>query len=65
MAYNVTASQIALNWLIHANGDTVIAIPGASSVEQAKQNVGALDFVLSAADIDELSEVSKSIGKQI
>lgn len=63
--YQATASQIALNWLIHANGDTIIAIPGASSVEQARQNVGALDFVLDDTDITELSEVSKSIGKRI
>lgn len=59
--YNVTTSQIALNWVIHFNGDTVVAIPGASKVKHAKENIGALNFKLSEKHLKQLDEVSKSV----
>ena len=49
--YNVTASQIALNWLTSYHGDTVVAIPGATRESQAKENAGAMTFSLSADDL--------------
>lgn len=59
--YGVTISQISLNWLINAQGDTVLAIPGASKIQQAKDNVGALDFDLSSRDIQRLNHISKDL----
>jgi aryl-alcohol dehydrogenase-like predicted oxidoreductase len=56
--YGRTPGQIALNWLINAHGDLVVAIPGAMSAAQARENSGALDFTLSKDDIDFLSGVS-------
>jgi len=56
--YGRTPGQIALNWLINAHGDMVVAIPGAMSAAQARENSGALDFTLSKDDIDFLSGVS-------
>jgi aryl-alcohol dehydrogenase-like predicted oxidoreductase len=56
--YNVTPSQIALNWLIHFNGDTVVAIPGATKETHVKENCGAMSFRLSDDDMVSLDKVS-------
>ena len=58
MNYDATPAQVALNWLIHFQGDRVVAIPGASKVEQAEQSASAMNFVLSGEDMDRLDEVS-------
>lgn len=57
--YNATPSQVALNWLIHYNGNTVVAIPGATKATHAAENTGAMKFVLSKEDMHLLDEVSK------
>jgi aryl-alcohol dehydrogenase-like predicted oxidoreductase len=44
--YDVTPSQIALNWLIGFHGETVVAIPGATKESHAKENAGAMTFSL-------------------
>lgn len=56
--YNVTPSQIALNWLIHFHGNTVVAIPGATRENHVKENTGAMAFRLSDEDMDRLDKVS-------
>jgi aryl-alcohol dehydrogenase-like predicted oxidoreductase len=56
--YDVTPSQVALNWLIHYNGDTVTAIPGATKESHARENVGAMSFRLSDEDMVRLDNVS-------
>lgn len=38
--YQVTPAQIALNWLIYSQAELVFAIPGATRVNQVKDNVG-------------------------
>lgn len=58
--YNVSSSQIALNWLIHAHGDTVLAIPGASKVSHAKENTGAMTFRLTSDEIQGISEAARA-----
>jgi len=58
LKYEVTPSQIALNWLICFNGDTVVAIPGATKAKHAEENTGAMKFRLSAEDMKLLDEVS-------
>jgi aryl-alcohol dehydrogenase-like predicted oxidoreductase len=63
--YNVSASQVALNWTIQYHGDTVFAIPGATKVHHAQDNVGALTFKLDASELEEISRTSwKVIGKK-
>lgn len=63
--YNVSASQVALNWTIQYHGDTVFAIPGATKVHHAQDNVGALTFTLGASELEEISRTSwKVIGKK-
>jgi aryl-alcohol dehydrogenase-like predicted oxidoreductase len=62
LKYNVTPSQVALNWLIYYHGDTVVAIPGATKEIHVKENAGAMTFRLSYKDmlrLDRASEIFK------
>lgn len=56
--YNVTPSQIALNWLIYFHGNTVVAIPGATKEIHVKENTGSMSFRLSDEDMDRLDKAS-------
>jgi aryl-alcohol dehydrogenase-like predicted oxidoreductase len=56
--YNVTPSQIALNWLINYNGNTVVAIPGATKENHVKENAGTMSFRLSDEDMERLDKAS-------
>jgi aryl-alcohol dehydrogenase-like predicted oxidoreductase len=58
--YRVTPAQIALNWVINFRGDAVVAIPGATSAVQAKDNTGSMSFKLTEDDLHSLDEVSAS-----
>jgi len=58
MKYNVTPSQVALNWLIHFHGETVVAIPGATKEIHVKENTGAMTFRMSEEDIMRLDKES-------
>ena len=57
--YQVTPSQVALNWLINFHGDMVVAIPGATKVKHAAENTGAMKFRLVPEDLNLLDEVSR------
>ena len=57
--YNVTPSQVALSWLIHFHGETVVAIPGATGEIQAKENTGAMSSRLSEEDMVRLDRESE------
>jgi aryl-alcohol dehydrogenase-like predicted oxidoreductase len=57
--YSVTPAQAALNWLINFQGETVVAIPGASKVQQAEDNAGAMDFQLTDDEIAQLDVLSR------
>ena len=59
-AHNASCTQVALSWLIHSHGDTVVAIPGASSVAQVQQNAGALTLALTDAERNEIEEKSQA-----
>jgi aryl-alcohol dehydrogenase-like predicted oxidoreductase len=52
-AHDATPTQVALAWVVHH--PNVIAIPGASSVEQLEENAAAGDLVL---DDDEMSRLT-------
>jgi aryl-alcohol dehydrogenase-like predicted oxidoreductase len=49
--YEVTPSQVALNWLVNFHGETVVAIPGATKESHVKENTGTMSFKLSADDM--------------
>ena len=56
--HDATPAQVALNWLCAFHGDTVVVIPGASNVKQARDNAAALDFELSGEELDRIDKVS-------
>jgi aryl-alcohol dehydrogenase-like predicted oxidoreductase len=49
--YNATPAQVALNWLVTFHGETVVAIPGASRMSQANDNLGCLCFKLDQEEL--------------
>ena len=57
--HGVTASQVALNWLVNFHGDTVVAIPGASKVRHAQENAGAMTFSLSPEEMAQIDRLSR------
>jgi aryl-alcohol dehydrogenase-like predicted oxidoreductase len=59
--YHATVAQVALNWLIHFNGEIVVTIPGATKVHQAAESAGAMNFVLSADELAKLDEISRKV----
>ncbi len=52
-----TPAQVAINWLL--TRPKVIPIIGARSLAQAQDNLAALDFTLSAAQLEQLDEASR------
>jgi aryl-alcohol dehydrogenase-like predicted oxidoreductase len=54
-AKGVTASQVALAWVL-AQGQDIIPIPGTKRRSYLDQNIGALDVVLSPAELVELDK---------
>lgn len=57
--YDVSPAEVALNWLITFNGDTVVAIPGATRVEQIRNNLRTLNFKLSDSELYEIDKASQ------
>ena len=58
-AYNATPAQVALNWLVHSQGDTIVTIPGVTRASQAEENSGAMKFNLSSDEMTRLDELSR------
>jgi aryl-alcohol dehydrogenase-like predicted oxidoreductase len=58
-AHSGTPSQVALNWLLSFHGESVVVIPGATSVVQAAENAAAMGFTLSAIELKKLDEISQ------
>ncbi len=53
----VTASQLALAWLM-AQGEDIVPIPGTKHVSFLEENVAALDIELSASELAEIDRVA-------
>jgi len=56
--YGATPAQVALNWLIHFQGETVVAIPGASKVNHARESAGAMVFQLTGDELASLDQLT-------
>ena len=56
--HGVSPAEVALAWLIGAHGDAVVAIPGASSAEQARRNAAAMSLALSDEELEALTQRS-------
>ena len=54
--HGATPAQVALVWLIRK--PNVVAIPGASSVDQLRHNIEAADLDLTDAEVEELTDES-------
>ncbi|WP_347551544.1 aldo/keto reductase [Pseudalkalibacillus hwajinpoensis] len=61
--YGVGAGQVALNWIVHFHGETVVAIPGASKLKHAEDNVKVLGFKLTGAEMKRIDEESRKVAK--
>jgi pyridoxine 4-dehydrogenase len=59
---NQTMSQVAINWCISKG---TIPIPGAKSLKQAKENIGALGWVLSDGEVVELDNAADRVEKKM
>ncbi len=59
---NKTMSQVAINWCICKG---TIPIPGAKSVEQARENIGALGWQLDAGEVAELDRAAANTDKKM
>ena len=59
--YGVTIAQVALNWVINFNGETVVTIPGATKVHQAEDAAGAMKFQLTSDEMAHLDEMSHKL----
>ncbi|MEO0350699.1 MAG: aldo/keto reductase [Cyanobacteria bacterium P01_A01_bin.15] len=57
-----TMAQTSLNWCICKE---TTPIPGAKTLEQAKQNIGALDWQLTTGEVDELDRAAAACDKQM
>lgn len=57
--YGATLAQVALNWVINFQGETVVTIPGATKVHQVEQSAGAMRFRLSDEELSRLDELSR------
>jgi diketogulonate reductase-like aldo/keto reductase len=55
--YEKTPAQIAINWLI--SQENVVAIPKSLNKEHIDENLGALEFDLSAEDYERLNRIIK------
>jgi len=58
-AHGATPGQVALAWLSQFNPNVVVVIPGASRVDQAIENCGALKLILSPQELDRLDQLSR------
>jgi aryl-alcohol dehydrogenase-like predicted oxidoreductase len=56
--HGATSAQIALAWLFQFHPNVAV-IPGASRVEQAEENCGALQVTLSRNELDRLDRLSR------
>lgn len=54
-AHNASPAQIALAWTVQRHGTHIVAIPGASSTNQATSNAEALNITLSATELEDLA----------
>lgn len=63
VTHGVTVAQVALNWVIHFNGEIVVTIPGATKVRQAQESAGAMNFVLSENELEKIDQISRKLMK--
>jgi aryl-alcohol dehydrogenase-like predicted oxidoreductase len=63
--HGVTATVVALSWVINFYGDTVVAIPGATRVGHAEQNAAAMKLKLTDLEMARLDGLSSRSRRNI
>jgi aryl-alcohol dehydrogenase-like predicted oxidoreductase len=61
----VTPAQISLAWVTQRHGESVVAIPGATSVNQARSNAKALRIKLTTEELDRLDLAGREAEKRL
>lgn len=64
-AHGVTATVVALSWVINYYGETVVAIPGATKVSHAEQNAAAMGLRLTSLEMKRLDELSSESRRRL
>jgi len=59
-AHGASPAQVALAWLITFYGDSVVAIPGASRPDQARESAAAMQLRLTEKELDALDVTSRN-----
>jgi aryl-alcohol dehydrogenase-like predicted oxidoreductase len=62
-SHGATPSQVALSWLLRFYGDAVVAIPGASRPDHARDNSAAMDLDLTENEMARIDEVSRRVAR--
>lgn len=60
--HSATVAQVALAWVTGFYGETVVAIPGATRPEQARENAAAMRLALGEEELARLARASASLG---
>ena len=60
-AHGATPAQVALSWLVHFYGATVVAIPGTTSAGRAAENAAAMGLRLADGELARLDQVSRAV----
>ncbi|MHA1945573.1 MAG: aldo/keto reductase [Candidatus Hodarchaeales archaeon] len=58
-SHNATVSQVALSWLINYQGETVVAIPGATKASQSQLNGQTMSINLSTEELTSIADLSE------
>jgi len=58
--YNGSLSEVALSWVIQSRGETVVAIPGATHINQAAENAESMKIQLTKDELEYLDKVSSA-----
>jgi aryl-alcohol dehydrogenase-like predicted oxidoreductase len=64
-ANGVTPAVVALSWTVNFYGDTVVAIPGASKVNQVEQNLMANELKLTEKEMAHLDRLSSRFRRML
>jgi aryl-alcohol dehydrogenase-like predicted oxidoreductase len=62
--YGKTTGQLALQWLLSQTGVTSVIV-GARNAEQVQGNVGAADFTIDEADLQEIDRIGRTVTDEL